>query len=178
MSTTAWFDWIEMGLKEIKGDWREDDDAVLGREKSLYQLKNKVDNNNRGQRGQSRGNRRKRKEKRSWKREKKKRWTITSMDNRGWSRGNRERNLKTAHKLLFVCVVNFLILKTIWRSTKNMNIQYRWQFCVRQHSPICENCSFSEYCRQEGVCLSFCPRCMSISRYKGEMHCTFAMDDQ
>ena len=49
-----------MGLKEIKGDWREDDLAVLAmppeREKSLYQLKNKADNNNRGQRGQSRGN--------------------------------------------------------------------------------------------------------------------------
>lgn len=48
-----------MGLKEIKGDWREDDLAVLAmvaeREKSLYQLKNKADNNNRGQRGQSRG---------------------------------------------------------------------------------------------------------------------------
>ena len=49
-----------MGLKEIKGDWREDDLAVLAmpaeREKSLYQLKNKADNNKRGQRGQSRGN--------------------------------------------------------------------------------------------------------------------------
>ena len=49
-----------MGLKEIKGDWREDDLAVLAmvaeREKSLYQLKNKADNNNHGQRGQSRGN--------------------------------------------------------------------------------------------------------------------------
>ena len=49
-----------MGLKEIKGDWREDDLAVLAmpaeREKSLYQLKNKADNNKHGQRGQSRGN--------------------------------------------------------------------------------------------------------------------------
>ena len=39
MSTTAWFDWIEMGLKEIKGDWREDDLAVLAmplREKSHF----------------------------------------------------------------------------------------------------------------------------------------------
>ena len=56
-----------MGLKEIKGDWREDDLAVLAmvaeREKSLYQLKNKADNNNRGQRGQSRGNWRKRRRK-------------------------------------------------------------------------------------------------------------------
>ena len=53
-----------MGLKEIKGDWREDDGAVPERgEKSLYQLKNKVDNNKRGQRGQSRGNRRKKRRK-------------------------------------------------------------------------------------------------------------------
>ena len=42
-------------------------------EKSLYQLKNKVDNNNRGQRGQSRGNWRKRRRKTQ-----KTRWTTTT----------------------------------------------------------------------------------------------------
>ena len=91
-----------MGLKEIKGDWREDDDAVLGREKSLYQLKNKVDNNNRGQQGQSRGNRRqeskKKKKKKTTKTTKTQQKKMDNDKNGQWGSGGEKEREKCTQK--------------------------------------------------------------------------------